>query len=319
MYPLREIPDPALSWVVFPVTGSKGEPPDHLANEAAAASLWEAGRQAVRDLEDVKRVNASLFPRNLPQLAGLAYAGVCMEARHAGGDYYDFFDRGPHQLSFAVGDVSGKGIASALLRATLQASLRTLFATACTDLRQSLTVVNRLLLESAPEAMYATLFLAEYDQRSRRLQYVNCGHPAPIVYGHNGLCRLPPNATVLGLFDPWQCSIAEVQLAPGDTVLLYTDGASEAMNDSGEEFGEDRLAELLRRNTRLPPSVILQKCLDQVCRFGRERERDDITLVALRCVVDFRSVARRTIEGAKNHAIPATDLRKREAFQSRLS
>jgi len=87
----------------------------------------------------------------------------------------------------------------------------------------------------------------------------------------------------LGLFDDWECSITEVQLAPGDTVLLYTDGASEAMNDSGEQFGEDRLAELLQRNTHLPLSALLQTCVDRVRGFGNESERDDLTLVALRC------------------------------------
>jgi serine phosphatase RsbU (regulator of sigma subunit) len=257
---LETIPVPTLSWVACPLP-----------------------EQAVRDLEDVKRVSASLFPRNLPQIGGVEYAAVCMEARQAGGDYYDFFDRGPHRLGFAIGDVSGKGIASAIVRSTLQASLRTLSTIGCTHLGQTLAVVNRLLLESAPEEMYATLFLAEYDERSRRLQYVNCGHPAPIVHGRNGVSRLEPNATVLGLFDNWECSIAEVRLAPGDMVLLYTDGASEAMNDAGEQFGEDRLVELLQRNFHLPSPAFLQKSVDQVRGFGSEGERDDLTLVALRC------------------------------------
>jgi len=255
------IPVPPLSWVAFPLP-----------------------EQAVRDLEDVTRVSASLFPRNLPQIGGLACAAVCKEARQAGGDYYDFFDRGPHRVGFAIGDVSGKGIASAIVRATLQAGLRTLSTAGWSDLGQTLSVVNRLLFESTPEEMYATLFLADYDERSRRLQYVNCGHPAPIVYGRNGISRLESNATVVGLFDNWECSITEVRLAPGDTVMLYTDGASEAMNDSGEQFGEDRLIELLQKNTQLPLPAILQKCVDQVRGFGRDCERDDLTLVALRCL-----------------------------------
>jgi serine phosphatase RsbU (regulator of sigma subunit) len=269
MYHPEAIPGPPLSW-------------------GTAAPGLEAGRQAVRDLEDVREVSASQFPRNLPQVAGLSYAAVCMEARQAGGDYYDFFDRGPHRLGFAVGDVSGKGIASAIVRATLQASLRTLSTMGWTDPGQALAVVNRLLFDSAPEAMYATLFLAEYDQRSHRLQYVNCGHPAPIVYGQNGLSRLQPNATVLGLFDEWQCTITEVQLAPGDTVLLYTDGASETMDDSGQEFGEHRLADLLQTHAHLPPSALLQNCLDQVRRFEGDSERDDLTLIALRLSISSR-------------------------------
>jgi hypothetical protein len=127
------IPVPPLSWVERPLPGV----PDKLVCEVSAA-----------DLEDVKRVSKSMFPRGLPQFAGLEYAGVCMEARQAGGDYYDFFDRGAHRLGFAVGDVSGKGIASAIVRATLQASLRTLSVTGCTDLRQTLALVTGCCLKA---------------------------------------------------------------------------------------------------------------------------------------------------------------------------
>jgi len=138
------------SWVVFSMPGNL---PGMNFRDATPDNLTS-------DLEDVKRVSASLFPRNLPQIGGLEYAAVCMEARQAGGDYYDFFERGQHRLGFAIGDVSGKGIASAIVRASLQAGLRTLSTTGCTDLGQTLAVVNRLLFESAPQEMYATLFLA---------------------------------------------------------------------------------------------------------------------------------------------------------------
>ncbi len=259
-------------------------PAHALHNASASRLLSDADRRAIRELEDLRLVSASLFPKKLPELATLVYAGVCVEARQAGGDYYDFFDRGPGRLGFAVGDVSGQGMASALLRATLQASLRTLRSMGVEDFETSLALVNRLLLESAPEAMYATMFYAEYDERRRKLRYVNCGHPAPLLYGPNGLSRLLPSATVLGLFDDWECSLAEVPLAPGDTLLVYTDGATEAMNDQGEEFGEGRLAELLQKLNRLPLSAMLQKCLDVVSQFAGERRRDDLTLVALRCL-----------------------------------
>ena len=247
----------------------------------ADALLFDAGRPGIHEMEDVRRVSARLFPHNLPQLASLTYAAVCVEARHAGGDFYDFFDRGAHRLGFVIGDVSGKGMASALVRATLQASLRTVTKLGVDDLEQSLTLVNRLLFESTPEPMYATLFFAEYDETARKIRYVNCGHPAPLLYGQHRVSRLDTTLQVLGLFSDWKGSIGEVQLKTDDTLLLYTDGITEAMNDAGEEFGEARLLAMLEtQNGPLP--ALLQQCVHKVCRFGASDQRDDLTLVALR-------------------------------------
>ena len=254
-----------------------------MADGLVAVELLNEGQQAIQELEDLKRVNARLFPRELPRLASVAYAGVCVEARYVGGDFYDFFDFGAHRLGLAIGDVSGKSAASALLRATLQASLRALRLTGLNDMDAQLTVANRLLLESAPEAMYASLFLAEYDEQSWRLRYVNCGHPAPALLRRGEVIWLQPMATVLGLFKDWQCSIAEVRLQPGDTLLLYTDGITEATDAAGEEFGANRLIETLIAQDHLPVSALLQFCVNAVRRFAQGTPCDDLTLVALRC------------------------------------
>ncbi len=274
------------AWAVVEIPGllSAMEPSGDLESGSvnlADAQWFNAGRQAIHELEDVRRVSARLFPRHLPQVASLAYAGVCVEARYAGGDFYDFFDHGPHRLGFVVGDVSGKGMASALVRATLQASLRTLDSVGVQDLGQSLALVNRLLFDSTPEAMYATLFFADYDEDTRRLRYVNCGHPAPLLCGHNGISQLQTTAPVLGLFSDWKVSIGEVQLGARDTLLVYTDGITEATNDAGEEFGEGRLLARLQAQDA-PLSTLLQQCVHEVCRFGAGDQRDDLTLVALR-------------------------------------
>ncbi len=249
--------------------------------KSADTLLFAAGGRGIQEMEEVRRVSARLFPRNLPQLASLTYAAVCVEARHAGGDFYDFFDRGAHRLGFAIGDVSGKGMASALVRATLQASLRTVSKLGVDDFEQSLELVNHLLFESTPEPMYATLFLAEYDETSRTIRYVNCGHPAPLLYGQNGVSRLDTASQVLGLFSDWKGSIGEIQLRAEDTLLVYTDGITEATNDAGEEFGEARLLATLQAQSG-PLSAFLQQCVQQVCRFGSSDQRDDLTLVALR-------------------------------------
>ena len=285
MYELSDTWTHTPAWAVIDVP--KILPAMGLANESGyaqdpALAQWvDAGQRVVRELEDVRQVSARLFPQKLPQLAGLAYAGVCVEARHAGGDFYDFFDRGQHRLGFVVGDVSGKGLASALVRATVQGSLRTLCSVGIQDLDQSLALVNRVLFDSTPEAMYATLFLADYDERTRQLRYVNCGHPAPLLCGQNGVSRLESTSRVLGLFSDWKCSIGEIQLGAGDTLLVYTDGVTEAADDAGEEFGEDRLIAMLEEQN-LPLSTFLRQCVQEVCRFGANEQRDDLTLVALR-------------------------------------
>jgi serine phosphatase RsbU (regulator of sigma subunit) len=253
--------------------------------QTAATRPWlNADWKAIQDLEDVRQVSARLFPQNLPQLASVAYAGVCIEANLAGGDFYDFFERGPHRLGLAVGDVSGNGVASALLRATLQASLRTLRLTGLHDFEGQLTLANRLLHSSAPDAMYASLFLAEYDERSRRLRYVNCGHPAPLLLHGERASWLQPTTTVVGLFNDWQCAIAEVQLQPGDTLLVYTDGVTEASDSAGDEFGADCLLAALKARNHLPLSALLQECVDEVREFAQGNRCDDLTLVALRCL-----------------------------------
>jgi phosphoserine phosphatase RsbU/P len=253
--------------------------------QTAVVGPWfRHDRKAIQDLEDVRQVSARLFPQNLPQLASIAYAGVCVEANVAGGDFYDFFDCGPYRLGLAVGDVSGNGVASALLRATLQASLRTLRMTGLNDFEGQLTLANRLLLSSAPDAMYASLFFAEYDERSRRLRYVNCGHPAPLLLHGERASWLQPTTTVIGLFNDWQCSVAEVYLQPGDTLLLYTDGVTEATDSAGDEFGPDRLLAALKARSDFPLSALLQECVDEVRGFAQGNRCDDLTLVALRCL-----------------------------------
>jgi serine phosphatase RsbU (regulator of sigma subunit) len=248
--------------------------------KVADAQSLSVGRQAIHEREDVRRVSARMFPRNLPQLASLVYAAVCVEARDAGGDFYDFFDRGAHRLGFAIGDVAGKGMASALVRATLQASLRTACTLGGDDFQESLALVNRLLFESTPEPMYATLFFADYDEETRHLRYVNCGHPAPLLYRHNRVLRLDTTSQVLGLFSDWKGTIGEVQLWPGDTLLVYTDGITEATDDAGEEFGEGKLLAMWEAQSG-PLSAFLRQCVQEVCRFGASDQRDDLTLMAL--------------------------------------
>jgi phosphoserine phosphatase RsbU/P len=235
-------------------------------------------------LEIATQVQARLFPQSFPTLKSLEFAGVCLQARHVGGDYYDFLDLGRERLGLVIGDISGKGIAAALLMANLQANLRSQCAIAL-DPRRLLCAVNQLFCENTADASFATLFFAEFDDTSRRLRYANCGHLPPLLLrGDNSVERLSATATVMGAFKQWDCSLEECQLAPGDTLALYTDGITESFNPSGDEFGERRLLDTLRRNHHLPSQSLLSAVVDEVRQFSPHAQHDDITLIIARCL-----------------------------------
>jgi serine phosphatase RsbU (regulator of sigma subunit) len=144
--------------------------------------------------------------------------------------------------------------------------------------------VNRLFGENTSDNAYATLLFAEYDEATRRLRYANCGHPPAILLRRdNEVERLDSTSTVLGLFKQWNCGVEERELFPGDTLALYTDGLTEAFNGEGEEFGEERLIEALRRRRELPSQALLASLVDDVRRFSPHEQHDDITVVVARC------------------------------------
>jgi serine phosphatase RsbU (regulator of sigma subunit) len=248
------------------------------------ASKLESERRAAQELDIAKQVQARLFPQTLPALRTLEYAGICIQARQVGGDYYDFLDLGRERLGLVIGDIAGKGIAAALLMANLQANLRSQCAIALDEPQRFLRSVNQLFYQNTADNAYATLFFAEYDDKTRRLRYANCGHLcALLLRGDNTLERLDSTATVLGLFNAWDCSIGERCVFPGDTFALYTDGITESFNDAGEEFGEPRLVDALRRHRHLSSPALLQSIVDEVREFSPKEQYDDITLIVARC------------------------------------
>ena len=219
-----------------------------------------------------------------PQLSTLEYAGICIQARHVGGDYYDFVSLGRERVGLVIGDIAGKGIAAALLMANLQANLRGQCAIALDHPQVFLRSVNQLFFENSTESAYATLFFAEYDDRTRRLRYANCGHLCGLVLRPDeSFERLSSTATVLGFFNEWDCDIEEHQLEAGDTLALYTDGVTESENDGGEEFGERGLREALLRRRGLSPEAMVREIVGEVQRFSPHEQHDDITLIVAKC------------------------------------
>jgi len=263
------------------------------------ADRIEIDRRAAREIEIARDVQSRLFPQVLPPLATLEYTGSCIQARQVGGDYYDFLDlgsshrldRGATQplaaaawhLAFVLADISGKGIAGALLMANLQANLRSRYAIALDDLPRLLKSVNQLFYENTPDDRYATLFFAVYDDHSREMEYANCGHNAPLLFRANGsLERLTSTSTVIGLFPDWECITRRITLAPGDLLVIYTDGVTEANNATSEEFGEARLIQTVRANRSLPPTGVVTAIQNAVQQFSTGEQFDDLTMVIAR-------------------------------------
>jgi serine phosphatase RsbU (regulator of sigma subunit) len=254
------------------------------AERRAQAARLEAERRAAHDLAIAKQVQTRLFPQRQPPIRTLVYAGICHPARSVGGDYYDFLDLGNQRLGLVLADIAGKGIGAALLMANLQAALRSQCATAWEHPERFLRSVNQLLFENTADGDYATVFFAEYDDDTRKLRYSNCGHPpALLLRGDTRLERLRATSTVVGLFEKWDCAMEECELAPGDAVLLYTDGVTEALNADGEEFGEDRLLEAARQHRELSLPELLAAVADQARRFSPHEQTDDITLIVAKC------------------------------------
>lgn len=253
------------------------------AERRAAAERAESDRRAARELEIAKEVQLKLFPQSLPTLKTLEYAGVCIQAHQVGGDYYDFLDMGRDHLGLVLSDISGKGIAAALLMANLQANLRTQFAVALEDPERFLRSVNQLFCENTADNAYASMFFAIYHDQSQRLRYANCGHLSGLLLRRDGsLERLDSTCTVLGLFPDWKCSLSDCLLYSGDTLALYTDGVTESFNHREEEFGEERLLEVLRQHHGKCAQELTTAIVEEVQRYSSNKQYDDITLIVAR-------------------------------------
>jgi sigma-B regulation protein RsbU (phosphoserine phosphatase) len=224
---------------------------------AAVAAEVAAHAKQTRDIEIARDVQLRLLPQEFPPLPGLDYAGTCRAALGVGGDYYDFIPLSKTQLGIAIGDVSGKGIPAALLMATLRAYLRgaqTIHHQA--DLTAVMRNLNMLVYESSPANRYATFFYGELDVTSRMLTYVNAGHNPPMLFRQTAdgldVVRLDTGGPVIGLMEDCVYRQDRVTLAPGDVLVAYTDGISEAMNAADEEWGEERLMEDAGSNRAMP-------------------------------------------------------------------
>jgi sigma-B regulation protein RsbU (phosphoserine phosphatase) len=260
-----------------------------LANVAAAkienVRLLEESlekRRLDQDMKIAAEIQRSLLPRAAPQVPGYGVVGLNQPCRTVGGDYYDYAVE-DGRLLVALGDVAGKGMGAALLMTILRASVRAHWAS---PLAEAVGRINRTICENVPDNKYITFVLASIDPPTGRVDYVNAGHNPPLLVRRDGgVERLENGGMVLGLFESVPYAQGCVEMAPGDTLLVFSDGITETFDEAGEEFGEKGLADVAVRGRGLGVAALESDILKELDRFSSgAKATDDRTMVLVKRV-----------------------------------
>jgi sigma-B regulation protein RsbU (phosphoserine phosphatase) len=244
----------------------------------------EIERQRIEDeLALARRIQARLLPTAPPEVEGLELAGTSESAREVGGDYYDYLPLGDGRVALVIADVSGKGVGAALLMSGFRASLLSQDL-AGTDVAEVVGRLNHFLHRSVEPGKFVTAFLGVLDGRSGQLVYCNAGHNAPLLVGTDGkVTRLETAGLILGILEHSPYEAGQAMLRPGERLVLFTDGVTEAANESDEQWGEERLLELLRSAPQDPCAGVMARIVEEVRRFeGARGASDDVTLIVAR-------------------------------------
>lgn len=238
-------------------------------------------RHQEREIEEARTIQQGFLPKDIPQLAGYAIAGAWQPAHVVGGDYFDVLPFSGQTVGLCIADVAGKGMPAAMLMSNFQAGVRGLASPALSP-EILCDRLNALACRNMASDRFITFFYAALDGPSRRLLYVNAGHNAPIVMHADGSHeRCSESGPVLGMFPQEAYTSATKSLAPGDRVVLFTDGVTEARDPDGVEFGEARLLALLQENRSAAPADLQQIILSAVGEFCCGNWHDDATLIVL--------------------------------------
>jgi len=251
-------------------------------------------QRLLAELEIAREVQSQLHPKPIAGLGSLRLDSICEAARMVSGDYYDYQKIGDTQLALAIGDVAGKGISAALLMATLQSSMRSQLRQWTEAIKAGhedsisasrlIANLNQQVFASTSPEKYATFFFSLYDELTSTLTYVNAGHLPPILIRDGYSSTLDTNGMVVGAFPFARYSESRLSLRCGDMLVLYTDGITEPENEYGEDFGEQRLRDLLVAHADRDGSEITAAVVDAVRRWTAfpEELQDDMTLLVLR-------------------------------------
>jgi sigma-B regulation protein RsbU (phosphoserine phosphatase) len=250
------------------------------------ARLYEEEKrlqQMEHELQMARDIQQSLLPKKNPEIPGASVAGLSHPAREVGGDYFDFIPMGSNRLGVVIADVSGKGVPASLLMSNIQATLR-VQALSSNSPGHCITEANTALHKSTASDKYATLFYGILEMEKKTFTSTNAGHNAPMLISSGECCRrLETGGIVLGMMSDVPFEDESVPLNSGDLLVMFSDGITEAMDDREEEFGEERLIELLSEHQGLDPEALLEKIVSRVKAFtGGTQQQDDMTLVAIK-------------------------------------
>ena len=243
--------------------------------EEARIRLREAARMA-------RNIQMNFLPKSNPEVSGYDIAGKSIPALNVGGDYYDFIFLDDHRLAIGLGDVSGNGLAASLVMANLQATIRgqALFDA---DPEKCLERANKLLFRSTDSRTFVTLFYGILDTRKHSLSYANAGQDLPILFStRSEPLPLKTRGIALGMMKDVFYESEEISINPGDRLLIYTDGIREAMNEGKEEFGDEKLQQIVQRSSDVSAGTLIEEIIATVnLHFGDVPQNDDMTTVLL--------------------------------------
>lgn len=247
----------------------------------------ERAKLVLQELQIAREVQQQLFPVDLPKAPGFDYAAVCRPAKGVGGDYYDFFWLPDGNLGLTEGDVSGKGIAAAIMMASIQSSLRGLWLRGAPSLTRLMDEFSKTVWATSTPDRYSTLFCAQIEVDARRLTYVSAGHQSPLLvranHGSPRLERLDVGGIPIGLLPIARYEQESVVLERGDTLVCYSDGISETMNAAGEIWREAVLEELILRHLARPANELIEAIIRAADEYAAGAEQhDDMTIVVLK-------------------------------------
>jgi len=237
---------------------------------------------AIKEAKMAREIQLNLLPKNVPEIPGYDISGISIPAENVGGDYFDFIQINEEKIAICLGDVSGKGLPAALVMSNLQATIRT-HACFNTNAEECLRGANKLLLASTDSKTFVTLFYGILDPGTNILTYSNAGQNTPFILSTDGLLKpLETHGLPLGVVKETTYPIDFVKLEPGDQLLIYSDGVTEAMNEKRELFGDHLLPKIIYNNRSNSSEEVIDKIIKEIRRHtGNASQNDDITMVLL--------------------------------------
>jgi len=269
-----------IAFQIYTVTKCRLERRNHELEQTVELSVAEREIQE-EELNRAREIQQALLPKEIPQVEGFEIAGTWEPARIVGGDYFDVIRLGEKKLGICIADVVGKGVPAALFMANVQATVRA-YASDSASPAWLCERINSVVCANAAVDKLVTLFYGVLDAERKTMQYTSAGHPRPILQNASGkVTQLDNGGAVLGVFPNWKYEVSIVQLAPGDRLVLFTDGITEAAGADGEQFGEEGLIQVIRKLVNEPPAKLNAELLSNVKNYCDSHLQDDATLITI--------------------------------------